>query len=178
MLNRAWPAEGATRVPYWVYQDAEIYREEQRRIFHGPAWSYLCLEAELAEPASFVTTFVGDMPVVVTRDPKGALHAFENRCAHRGALICMQSRGKAERFTCIYHNWTYDHAGALTSVAFRKGIAGKGGMSAEAKPESQSPKQFRVESIGGLVFGSFAPRVSLREYIGPQVLPRLERVLK
>jgi phenylpropionate dioxygenase-like ring-hydroxylating dioxygenase large terminal subunit len=178
MLERSWPSEGATRVPYWVYQDEDIYREEQRRIFQGPAWSYLCLEAELPEPGTFLTTFVGDMPVVVTRDPKGALHAFENRCAHRGALICMQSRGKAERFTCIYHNWTYDHAGALTSVAFRKGIAGKGGMSADAQPESQSPKQFRVESIGGLVFGSLAPRSSLREYIGPQVLPRLERVLK
>ena len=71
MLSRAWPAEGATRVPYWVYQDAEVYREEQRRIFHGPTWNYLCLEAELADPGSFLTTFVGDMPVVVTRDPKG-----------------------------------------------------------------------------------------------------------
>src|SRR5690348_10397503 len=45
MLNRGWPAEGATRVPYWVYQDAEVYAEEQRRIFHGPTWNYLCLEA-------------------------------------------------------------------------------------------------------------------------------------
>jgi phenylpropionate dioxygenase-like ring-hydroxylating dioxygenase large terminal subunit len=175
---RSWPSEGATRVPYWVYQDEDLYREEQRRIFHGPAWSYLCLEAELAEPGSFVTTFVGDMPVVVTRDPKGALHAFENRCAHRGALICMHARGKAERFTCIYHNWTYDHAGNLTSVAFRKGIAGKGGMHADAHPESQAPKQFKVETVGGLVFGSLSPEKSLEAYIGPAVLPRLKRVLK
>src|SRR4051794_35886060 len=68
MLDRRkehkWPAEGATRVPYWVYQDQDIYREEQQRIFHGPTWSYLCLEAELPEPGSFVTTFVGEMPLV------------------------------------------------------------------------------------------------------------------
>src|SRR5256885_14230710 len=62
---RAWPAEGVTRVPYWVYQDEDVYREEQARIFYGPTWSYLCLEAELPEPQSFLTTFVGDMPVVV-----------------------------------------------------------------------------------------------------------------
>src|SRR5205814_7010500 len=117
MLERSWPAEGATRVPYWVYQDEDIYREEQRRIFLGATWNYLCLEAELAEPGSYITTFVGEMPVVVTRDRQGALHAFENRCAHRGALICMQARGRAERFNCIYHNWTYDHAGNLTNVA-------------------------------------------------------------
>jgi anthranilate 1,2-dioxygenase large subunit/terephthalate 1,2-dioxygenase oxygenase component alpha subunit len=178
MLHRAWPAEGATRVPYWVYQDEDVYRLEQERIFRGATWSYLCLEAELPEPGCFVTTFVGEMPVVVTRDPKGALHAFENRCAHRGALICMQARGKAERFNCIYHNWTYDHSGTLTSVAFRKGIAGKGGMPADAKPESQAPKQLRVSSLSGIVFGTLSAKApSLEDYIGPQILPRLKRVL-
>ena len=178
MLQRAWPAEGVTRVPYWVYQDEEVYRAEQTRIFRGPTWNYLCLEAELPEPKSFVTTFVGDMPVVVARDPTGTLRAWENRCAHRGALVCMQRRGSAERFSCIYHNWTYDHAGNLTHVAFRNGIAGKGGMPADAKPESQSPKKLRVESIGGLVFGTLSEEAStLESYIGPQVLPRLKRVL-
>jgi anthranilate 1,2-dioxygenase large subunit/terephthalate 1,2-dioxygenase oxygenase component alpha subunit len=178
MLERSWPAEGVTRVPYWVYRDEEIYREEQAKIFRGATWSYLCLEAELPEPKSFVTTFVGDMPVVVTRDPQGALHAWENRCAHRGALVCMQPRGSAERFTCIYHNWTYDHAGNLASVAFRRGIAGKGGMPADAKPESQAPKQLRVEALHGLVFGTLSNEVaSLQTYIGPEILPRLKRVL-
>src|SRR5437899_1242773 len=178
MLQRTWPAEGLTRVPYWVYQDADSYQREQERIFRGPTWSYLCLEAELAEPKSFLTTFIGDMPVVVARDADGALHAFENRCAHRGALIAMQARGKTDRFACIYHNWTYDHAGNLTSVAFRKGIAGKGGMPADAHPESQAPKKLRVESIHGLVFGTLsAATASLADYIGPQILPRLERVM-
>jgi phenylpropionate dioxygenase-like ring-hydroxylating dioxygenase large terminal subunit len=179
MLERTWPSEGATRVPYWVYQDADLYRDEQARIWRGDTWSYLCLEAELPEPKSFVTTFVGDMPVVVTRDARGELHAWENRCAHRGALVCMQPRGSAERFSCIYHNWTYDHAGNLTSVAFRKGIGGKGGMPADANPESQAPKQLRVESLGGLVFGSLSRNVpNLEAYVGPEVLPRLKRVLK
>jgi phenylpropionate dioxygenase-like ring-hydroxylating dioxygenase large terminal subunit len=179
MLERSWPAEGVTRVPYWVYQDEEVYREEQHRIFRGPTWNYLCLEAELPEPKSFITTFVGDMPVVVTRDGDGALHAWENRCAHRGALICMQARGKVERFACIYHNWTYDHAGNLASVAFRRGIAGKGGMPADAKPETQAPKKLRVSSIHGLVFGTLSEKTpSLEDYIGPEVLPRITRVMK
>jgi anthranilate 1,2-dioxygenase large subunit/terephthalate 1,2-dioxygenase oxygenase component alpha subunit len=179
MHDRTWPAEGATRVPYWVYQDPDIYAEEQARIWRGDTWSYLCLEAELPGPGSFLTTFVGDMPVVVARDPAGAIHAFENRCAHRGALICMEARGRAERFSCIYHNWTYDHAGNLTSVAFRRGIAGKGGMSADARPESQAPKKLRVSVLHGLVFGTLSTAApSLEDYIGPEVLPRLKRVLK
>jgi phenylpropionate dioxygenase-like ring-hydroxylating dioxygenase large terminal subunit len=178
MLQRAWPAEGATRVPYWVYQDEDLYRQEQHRIWRGATWSYLCLEAELPEPQCFVTTFVGDMPVVVTRDAAGALHAWENRCAHRGALICMQARGKAERFACIYHNWTYDHAGNLASVAFRKGIAGKGGMPADAKPESQAPKKLRVACLNGLVFGTLSEKTaSLEDYLGADVLRRMRRVM-
>ena len=178
MLSRSWPAEGATRVPYWVYQDAEVYKEEQEKIFRGRTWSYLCLEAELPEPHSFLTTFVGDMPVVVTRDAQGALHAWENRCAHRGALVCMQARGKAERFACIYHNWTYDHAGNLTNVAFRRGIAGKGGMPADARPESQAPSKLRVSCLNGLVFGTLCDEApDLESYIGPEILPRVKRVL-
>jgi phenylpropionate dioxygenase-like ring-hydroxylating dioxygenase large terminal subunit len=176
---RAWPAEGATRVPYWVYQDPDIYQQEQARIWRGRTWSYLCLEAELPEPGSFVTTSVGDMPVVVSRDAGGALHAFENRCAHRGALICMQPRGKAERFACVYHNWTYDHAGNLAHVAFRDGIAGKGGLPADAKPEGNAPRKLRVAALNGLVFGTLSPDVPpLEDYIGPEVLPRLKRVLR
>src|SRR5262245_31451176 len=179
MLERSWPAEGATRVPYWVYQDEELYREEQKKIWRGKTWNYLCLEAELPQPKSFVTTFVGEMPVVVTRDAKGALHAWENRCAHRGALVCMQPRGTAERFSCIYHNWTYDHAGNLTSVAFRKGIAGKGGLPADSKPESQGPKQLRVPAVNGLVFGTLSRTIdSFETYVGPEVLKRLKRVVK
>jgi phenylpropionate dioxygenase-like ring-hydroxylating dioxygenase large terminal subunit len=179
MLHRSWPPEGVTRVPYWVYQDEALYREEQERIWRGAAWSYLCLEAELPGPQSFITTFVGDMPVVVTRDAKGALHAWENRCAHRGALICMQPRGRAERFVCIYHNWVYDHEGNLATVAFRRGIAGKGGMPAEAQPETQAPKKLRVASVHGLVFGTLsAAAPTLEDYIGPDILPRIRRVMQ
>jgi len=177
-MPRSWPAEGATRVPYWVYQDEDIYAREQERIFRGATWSYLCLEAELAAPKSFLTTFVGDMPVVVARDAKGTLHAWENRCAHRGALVCMQARGKAERFSCIYHNWTYDHAGNLTHVAFGRGIQGEGGMPADAKPETQAPKKLRVQALHGLVFGTLSEKAgTLENYIGPEILPRLKRVL-
>ena len=41
MLHRGWPAEGVTRVPYWVYQDEAVYKEEQEKIFRGATWNYL-----------------------------------------------------------------------------------------------------------------------------------------
>jgi phenylpropionate dioxygenase-like ring-hydroxylating dioxygenase large terminal subunit len=71
-----------TRVPYWVYRDETLPNAEQERIFEGPAWNYLCLEDEIANPGDWRTTVVGRMPVVVARDENGSIAAFENRCAH------------------------------------------------------------------------------------------------
>ena len=82
-----WPDAGLTRAPLWAYQRPEGLALEQERLFRGPVWHYLCLEAEIAAPGDWRTTHLGDMPVVVARDLDGTLHAFENRCAHRGALI-------------------------------------------------------------------------------------------
>ncbi len=92
---RQWPAAGLTRVPYWLYSDRDLYAEEQERIFRGDTWTFLCLEAELPRPNSFRAADLGDMPVVATRDKDGIIHAFENRCAHRGSLLCLKERGEA-----------------------------------------------------------------------------------
>ncbi|HZA02447.1 MAG TPA: Rieske 2Fe-2S domain-containing protein, partial [Hyphomicrobiaceae bacterium] len=90
-----WPAEGLTRVPYWAYSDSGIYEEEQACIFRGPTWQFLCLEAELPIPNTYRRSSLGAMPVVVTRDKDGELHAFENRCAHRGSLLVLNESGEA-----------------------------------------------------------------------------------
>jgi phenylpropionate dioxygenase-like ring-hydroxylating dioxygenase large terminal subunit len=175
----AWPAEGLTRVPYWIYQDEDIYRREQALIFRGATWTFLGLEAELPNPGDWKTTFVGDMPVVVARDANGALHAFENRCAHRGALLCLKSRGNSKEIACVYHNWTYDLAGNLTAVAFRRGIRGKGGMPADARPESQAPRKLRLASYHGLVFGTLSGETPpIEAYLGPEIAVRVRRVMK
>src|SRR5262245_21355779 len=93
--TRQWPAEGLTRVPYWLYNDADILHHEQQRIFQGPTWNFLRFEVELPGPETYRRANLGAMPVVVTRDQAGALHAFENRCAHRGSLLVLNERGRA-----------------------------------------------------------------------------------
>ena len=105
-------------------------------------------------PNSYRRSSLGAMPVVVTRDQEGALHAFENRCAHRGSLLVLDESGEARNIICVYHNWSYDLAGNLTGVAFRKGLGGKGGMPAECRPETHGPRKLRIETLGGLVFGT------------------------
>src|SRR6516165_11005626 len=177
--NHHWPAEGLTRVPYWIYADPGIYEEEQARIFQGPTWSFLCLEAELPGPNTYRRSNLGAMPVVVTRDKDGALHAFENRCAHRGSLLVLDEAGEARNIICVYHNWTYDLAGNLTGIAFRRGLGGKGGMPKDAKPEEHAPRQLRVETLGGLVFGTLSAQTPpLTDYLGPEIVARIRRVMR
>ena len=84
---RTWPAEGVARAPYWIYSDADIYLKEQRQIFQGANWHYIGLEAEVPEPGSYKTTWIGEQSVLLTRGEDGTLHAMLNRCAHRGNMV-------------------------------------------------------------------------------------------
>jgi anthranilate 1,2-dioxygenase large subunit/terephthalate 1,2-dioxygenase oxygenase component alpha subunit len=175
---RRWPSEGVARVPYWVYSDGALFEEEQERIFRGATWSFLCLEAELPKPNSYRRSSLGAMPVVVTRDGEGRLNAFENRCAHRGSLLCLQERGEAKHITCVYHNWSYDLAGNLTGVAFRRGLGGKGGMPADAKPDAHPPRKLRIETLAGLVFGTLSDKAPpLDIYLGSDIVKAIRRVM-
>src|SRR4051794_4054076 len=81
----SWPSGGLTRVPFQLYRDPGQYALEQERIFKGPTWNYLCLAVEVPKAGDYLVTGVGESSVVVTRAQDGALHAFVNRCAHRGS---------------------------------------------------------------------------------------------
>jgi phenylpropionate dioxygenase-like ring-hydroxylating dioxygenase large terminal subunit len=176
---REWPAEGLTRVPYWLYGDPAIYDREQAEIFRGATWNFLCFEAELPAPDTYRRSTLGAMPVVVTRDREGELHAFENRCAHRGSLLVLNQSGEARDIICVYHNWSYDLAGNLTAVAFRKGLGGKGGMPPQCRPEEHAPRKLRLESLCGLVFGTLSAHAPpLEQYLGPDILSRIRRVMR
>ncbi|WP_415029038.1 Rieske 2Fe-2S domain-containing protein, partial [Cycloclasticus pugetii] len=104
MLDRLkWPADaGCTAVPYWVFNNQEVYDLEQEKIYNGPTWNFLAADAELPGKGSFKSTYIGDTPVVVTRGQDDEIYAWVNRCAHRGAEICRERHGKSEDgvYTC------------------------------------------------------------------------------
>jgi anthranilate 1,2-dioxygenase large subunit/terephthalate 1,2-dioxygenase oxygenase component alpha subunit len=175
----AWPAT-LTRVPYWVYQDPQVLADEQRRIFEGPVWNFLCLEMEIPNNGDWRASHAGAMPVVVARDTDGAIRAFENRCAHRGALICIEDSGNVLRgFHCVYHAWRYDLKGNLIGIAFKDGVNGQGGMDKSFSMEQHGPRKLRTATVCGLVFGTLsADTPPIEEYLGEEILVRMKRVLK
>jgi len=149
-----WPVLDYSRVPHRLYHDAEIYAREQRQIFQGPTWNFLALEAEIPAPGDFRASWVGETPVVVDRDEAGAVKAFVNRCAHRGALVRRELAGNARNHTCIYHQWCYGLDGRLTAIPFRRGIRGKGGFDPSFEIGAHGLRPLRVGVVNGLVFGT------------------------
>ena len=172
-----FPNTDGSRVPYKVFSSQEIYDLEQERIFRGPTWSFLGFDVEIPQPGDFKSTFIGDTPVVMTRTEDGALAAWVNRCAHRGAIVCRLLRGNAMSHSCVYHQWSYGAAGNLQGVPFRRGQKDMTGMPKDFDPKSHNLRQLRVDSYNGLVFATFSDTVpDLADYIGPQMRPYVDRI--
>ncbi len=174
-----WPVEGVSRVPYRVYSDPDIYEAEQTRIFRGPVWHFALLEQEIPGPGDYRRIEVGDTSVIVIRGADGGINAMVNRCVHRGNLVCIDRAGTADgRLTCVYHNWTYDLSGRLTSVAFRHGAGGKGGMPADFDLSAHRLAPLRVAVYRGLVFVTFSGETPpLEDYLGPEMCANIDRVV-
>jgi salicylate 5-hydroxylase large subunit len=174
---RRWPAEGASRIPYWVYTDPAVYRLEQERIFRGPSWSYVALACEIPDAGDFVRTSVGETPVVVVRDADGSLRVLVNRCAHRGAMFCREPHGSATTFECPYHQWSYALDGRLLGVPFKKGRQGQGGMPADFDTACHGLETLHVAERHGVVFASHADDIEpLEDYLGEEMLRWFDRV--
>ncbi len=172
-----WAASRVDRVPYWLYTDVDVFAREMERVFCGPSWAYVGLTAELPEAGSFKATVIGNRPVVICRNREGELRGFVNRCAHRGVKFCRQRQGRTNRFTCPYHQWTYDLNGALKGVPFQRGVNGQGGMPADFDPAQHGLTPLAVTAHNGVIFASFVHDLeSFTDYLGEANQYYFERV--
>jgi phenylpropionate dioxygenase-like ring-hydroxylating dioxygenase large terminal subunit len=102
-------------LPYQQYTSSASLRREQQAIFER-SWIYVTHLGELEHPGDYVTARVGKVPLVLTRDEDGALHALRNVCCHRGAEAVPAGCGNAKVLQCQYHGWTYMLDGRLNGA--------------------------------------------------------------
>lgn len=130
------------------YTSPDRFAVEKRRLFQRVPL-VLAASCEIRKPGDYKTLEVAGVPVLLVRDRQGKAHALLNACTHRGAAVA-KGCGKAARFTCPYHGWTFAQDGALLGVA----SAADFGAVDKAK---LAMKAFPVAERAGLVWAILDP---------------------
>jgi len=152
-------------LPYTWYTDVEVLAREQRLLF-AHRWQYAGHAGQLAEPGSYFTLRVADIPLVVVRDREGVLRAFVNVCRHRGAEV-VSGEGRCTTLQCHYHAWTYDLDGSLRA-------APRSDSDPDFDPSSLGLRAAQVDTWGPFIFvNADAEAAPLADTLGE--LPELVR---
>lgn len=108
------PLEQAKSLPRRAYVDPGIASIESRAFF-GSAWLCAAHESELAAPGSFVAVESFGERTVVVRGADLELHAWADRCVHRGTPLTEGSSGRLGQLelACPYHGLRYDLTGRV-----------------------------------------------------------------
>jgi len=138
---------GLTLPASW-YSDPAILKLEHERIFKR-SWQYAGTTHSLAEPGSYFTCRLGDVPVVVVRDKDDTIRGFVNVCRHRGHEV-VSGCGKRESLQCPYHAWTFSLDGSLRA-------APRSDREPGFDPADWSLLPVQVETWGPLVFVNPSP---------------------
>lgn len=144
-----WPAK-VSHVPKDIFVREDIYREELKRIFYGAEWTPVAHASEVPNIGDFKTCFVGEVPLLVTRDEEGGINVMFNSCSHRGAQVETKAYGNKRRFECPYHRWNFDTRGNLIGCPLKP--EDSQGFSRADYPLMKP----RVAIVHGLVFVTFS----------------------
>jgi phenylpropionate dioxygenase-like ring-hydroxylating dioxygenase large terminal subunit len=113
------PAEHTVRAR--EYTSIERHQRDVAMLLANP--QLVGYASELPEPGTYCTKSVMGRSVLLTRTSTGSVKAFNNVCLHRQSQV-VTGCGKAKRFTCPYHAWTYDDGGRLVGLPGREGFPG------------------------------------------------------
>lgn len=108
-------AGGVRAFPASAYTCPDIAKQEWDKLFRGQP-QVIGMSGDLLEPGSFITSNDLGFPILATRDKTGKFRAFLNACRHRGPMVETARRGQKSLFSCPFHAWSYDSAGALVAI--------------------------------------------------------------
>ena len=141
-------------LPLSWYRDPGLHERESRSVFTS-GWQYVGSFDRLPQPASFFTSSIARIPVLVVRDADDRLRAFANVCAHRGHAVA-DGDGCRGTLQCPYHGWTYNLDGRLRKAPRTE-------LDPTFDPSEIRLRELAVDRWGPLIFVSPEPGVGFQE---------------
>jgi len=153
--NTTFQTDRMMTVPAASYIDPAQWRAERELIFKRLPLM-LALSCELPKPGDYKAMEVVGLPILITRDKAGTVHAFLNVCAHRWAPLAPQGRGNCPnfRFVCPFHGWTYGADGKLLAVADRAKFG-------DVDKSTRGLRELPCEERHGMIFVCLTPGSAL-----------------
>ena len=116
LLGESLPDNKKDRaLPSVFYTSQQVFELEKSSIFKR-VWHPAGHISMLPETGCYLTYDIFGESLLLVRTDSVTIRAFANVCLHRGAPVCITSKGKCKKFTCPYHGWTYELNGKLINT--------------------------------------------------------------
>ncbi len=106
-----------------------------------PGWTPVALARDI-EAGTSAGVVLDGAEVVVWRDTAGQVHAWEDRCPHRGMKLSF-GFVRGDRIACLYHGWEYDGTATCRYIPAHPDLA---------VPASIRVERYRAAEASGLVW--------------------------
>ena len=116
-------APGAQTLPQKYFVSAEVFDEEEEKIF-SRHWLLVGHHSEVPKVGDFFLRDVAGESLIIARDKSGEVRGFYNVCRHRGTRLCEEERGHSSVIQCPYHAWTYGLDGRLIGAPHMDEVRG------------------------------------------------------
>jgi len=137
-------------LPASRYTDPDFWDREKLAVFRTVPL-VVGASARLPDRRSYFAETLFDVPLLITRDGDGVVHAFANVCRHRGTQLCAgRHTHKGGRISCPYHAWTYALDGELIGVPRQEIFDG-------LDKKAHSLKPIPCREAGGLIWVGLDP---------------------
>lgn len=148
-----------------TYIDPEIFRLEMKHLFAN-TWVFVGHDSQTPKKGDYITTQIGDQPVIMVRHRDDEIYVLHNRCPHKGTKIAIDRAGNTGKFfRCPYHAWSFKTDGCLLAIPLKKGYADTGFEESEASHGMKSVGA--VKNYRGFVFARLAEEgIGFEEYFG------------
>jgi phenylpropionate dioxygenase-like ring-hydroxylating dioxygenase large terminal subunit len=120
---------GATTLEQKYFVSAEVFAEEQTRIF-AAQWVLVGHQSQIPQSGDYFVREVAGESIIIVRDKGGVVHGFFNVCRHRGTRLCEDRDGRpasghlSAAIQCPYHAWTYALDGRLIGAPHMDDVPG------------------------------------------------------